>query len=84
MLFQILFTVLFVWLMAGIIGLMLNANYMRPNVSVIFTVVLTAVIVGYVWDFDARATEWMNKTENSPQIIVSSAPTSTGPCSVAN
>ena len=84
MLFQILFTVLFVWLMAGIIGLMLNANYMRPNVSVIFTVVLTAVIVGYVWDVRARATEWMNKTENSPQIILSSSLISTNPCSVAN
>jgi hypothetical protein len=36
--------------MAGLIGLMLDANRMKPNFLVGATVFLTAALVGYVWD----------------------------------
>jgi hypothetical protein len=50
MLFKILFTILYVWFSAGLIGVMLYANHMKPSILVSATVVLTAAIVGYVWD----------------------------------
>ena len=50
MIFKIVFTVSVVWFMAGLIGFMLNANRMKPNFLVGATVVLTAALVGYVWD----------------------------------
>jgi hypothetical protein len=50
MIFKIVFTISVVWFMAGLIGLMLDANRMKPNFLVGATVFLTAALVGYVWD----------------------------------
>ena len=36
--------------MAGLVGLMLQLNGMRPNLGVGFSVILTAAVVGYIWD----------------------------------
>ena len=47
---QIAMTISVVWFMAGLIRLILQQNGMRPNLGVGFTVVLTAAVVGYIWD----------------------------------
>ena len=47
---QIAMTISVVWFMAGLIGPILQQNGMRPNLGVGFTVVLTAAVVGYIWD----------------------------------
>jgi hypothetical protein len=48
-LFKIVGTILIVWFFAGVIGLELYANRMRPNALVGFTALLTALFVGYLW-----------------------------------
>jgi hypothetical protein len=47
---QIAMTISVVWFMAGLIGSILQQNDMRLNLGVGFTVVLTAAVVGYIWD----------------------------------
>ena len=47
---QIAMTIFVVWFMAGLIGLLLQQNGMRPNLGVGFSVILTAAVVGYIWD----------------------------------
>ena len=47
---QIAMTISVVWFMAGLVGLLLQSNGMRPNLGVGFSVILTAVVVGYIWD----------------------------------
>jgi uncharacterized membrane protein len=50
LLYKIAFTIAVVWFMAGLIGLMLGANRMKPNLLMGATVFLTAALVGYMWD----------------------------------
>jgi len=50
LLFKIALTIAVVWFMAGLIGLMLDANRMKPNLLMGATVFLTAALVGYMWD----------------------------------
>ena len=47
---QIAMTVSIVWFMAGLVGRCSNINGMRPNLGVGFSVILTAAVVGYIWD----------------------------------
>jgi hypothetical protein len=47
---QIAVTISVVWFMAGLVRLMLQLNGMRPNLGVGFSVILTAAVVGYIWD----------------------------------
>jgi hypothetical protein len=47
---QIGMTIFVVWFMAGLVSLMLQLNDMRPNLGVGFSVILTAAVVGYIWD----------------------------------
>ena len=47
---QIAMTVSIVWFMAGLVRLILELNGMRPNLGVGFSVILTAAVVGYIWD----------------------------------
>ena len=47
---QIAMTIFVVWFMAGLIGLILKDNGMRPNLGLGFSVILTAAVVGYIWD----------------------------------
>ena len=47
---QIAVTVSIVWFMASLVSRMLQLNGMRPNLGVGFSVILTAVVVGYIWD----------------------------------
>jgi hypothetical protein len=47
---QIAMTIFVVWFMAGLVSLMLQLNGMRPNFGVGFSVILTAAVVGYIWD----------------------------------
>jgi hypothetical protein len=49
-LFKIAMTISVVWLVAGLIGLMLKENGMRPNFGVGVAAFLTAALVGYIWD----------------------------------
>jgi hypothetical protein len=49
-LFQIVMTVLFVWFMAGLVGLIFKSNELRPNFLMGLAVFLTAALVGYMWD----------------------------------
>ena len=49
-LFQIAMTILIVWFMAGLVRRILELNGMRPNLGVGFSVILTAAVVGYIWD----------------------------------
>ena len=48
---QIAMTISVVWFMAGLVRLMLQLNGMKPNLGVGFSVILTAAVVGYIWDF---------------------------------
>ena len=47
---QVAMTIFVVWFMAGLVSLMLQLNGMRPNLGVGFSVILTAAVVGYIWD----------------------------------
>ena len=47
---QIAVTIPVVWFMAGLVSRMLQLNGMRPNLGVGFSVILTAAVVGYIWD----------------------------------
>ena len=47
---QIAMTISIVWFMAGLVRLLLELNGMRPNLGVGFSVILTAAVVGYIWD----------------------------------
>ena len=47
---QIAMTISIVWFMAGLVRLILQLNGMRPNLGVGFSVILTAAVVGYIWD----------------------------------
>jgi hypothetical protein len=47
---QIAMTIFVVWFMAGLVSRMLELNGMRPNLGVGFSVILTAAVVGYIWD----------------------------------
>jgi hypothetical protein len=47
---QIAMTISVVWFMAGLIGSTLQLNAMKPNLGVGFSVILTAAVVGYIWD----------------------------------
>ena len=47
---QIAMTISIVWFMAGLVRLILELNGMRPNLGVGFSVVLTAAVIGYIWD----------------------------------
>ena len=49
-LFKIAMTISVVWFVAGLIGLMLKENGMRPKFGVGVAAVLTAALVGYIWD----------------------------------
>ena len=46
---QIAMTISVVWFMAGLVT-NIELNSMRPNLGVGFSVILTAVVVGYIWD----------------------------------
>jgi hypothetical protein len=50
LLFKIAFTVLVVWFMAGLVGLIFKSNGMKPNFLMGFAVFLTAALVSYMWD----------------------------------
>jgi hypothetical protein len=47
---QLAMTISVVWFMAGLVSRMLQLNGMRPNLGVGFSVILTAAVVGYIWD----------------------------------
>ncbi|MGB8758823.1 MAG: hypothetical protein WCD26_24660 [Pseudolabrys sp.] len=47
---QIAMTISIVWFMADLVRLILELNGMRPNLGVGFSVILTAAVVGYIWD----------------------------------
>jgi hypothetical protein len=47
---QIAMTISVVWFMTGLVRRILELNSMRPNLGVGFSVILTAVVVGYIWD----------------------------------
>jgi len=50
MLFKIAMTVLFVWFMTSLVGLVFRTNGMKPNFLMGIAVFLTAALVGYMWD----------------------------------
>jgi hypothetical protein len=50
MLFKIVMTISVVWFMAGLVGLIFKSNGMRPNFLTGLAVLLTAALVGYMWD----------------------------------
>ena len=50
MLFKIAMTVLIVWFMTSLVGLVFRTNGMKPNFLMGIAVFLTAVLVGYMWD----------------------------------
>jgi hypothetical protein len=50
MLFKIAMTVLFVWFMTSLVGLVFRTNGMKPNFLLGIAVFLTAALVGYMWD----------------------------------
>jgi len=47
---QIAMTISVVWFMAGLVRRILELNSMRPNLGGGLFVILTAVVVGYIWD----------------------------------
>ena len=47
---QIAMTISIVWFVADLVRLILELNGMRPNLGVGFSVILTAAVVGYIWD----------------------------------
>jgi multisubunit Na+/H+ antiporter MnhC subunit len=49
MLFRIALTIALVWFVAGVIGLILQSNRMRPNVLTGLTFFCAAVLVYYLW-----------------------------------
>lgn len=50
MLFEIVLTISIVWFMTGLVGLIFKSNAMRPNFLMGLAVLLTAALVGYMWD----------------------------------
>lgn len=50
MLFKIVMTISIVWFMTGLVGLIFKSNGMRPNFLMGLAVLLTAALVGYMWD----------------------------------
>jgi NADH:ubiquinone oxidoreductase subunit K len=50
MLFKVVMTISVVWFMAGLVGLIFKSNAMRPNFLMGLAVLLTAALVGYMWD----------------------------------
>lgn len=50
MLFEIVLTISIVWFMTGLVGLIFKSNGMRPNFLMGLAVLLTAALVGYMWD----------------------------------
>lgn len=50
MLFKIAMTISIVWVMTGLVGLIFKSNGMRPNFLMGLAVLLTAALVGYMWD----------------------------------
>ena len=50
MLFQIAMTILIVWFMSGLVGLIFRTNGIKPNLLMGLAVFLTAALVGYMWD----------------------------------
>ncbi|HEX3338111.1 MAG: hypothetical protein WAK90_23885 [Pseudolabrys sp.] len=50
MLFKVVMTISVVWFMAGLVGLIFKSNGMRPNFLMGLAVLLTAALVGYMWD----------------------------------
>ena len=50
MLFKIVMTISIVWFMAGLFGLIFKSNGMRPNFLMGLAALLTAALVGYMWD----------------------------------
>ena len=47
---QIAMTISIVWFMAGLVDLTFKTNGMRPNFLMGLSVLLTAALVGYMWD----------------------------------
>ena len=50
MLFQIAMTILIVWFMSGLVGLIFRTNGIKPNLLMGLAVFFTAALVGYMWD----------------------------------
>ena len=50
MLFKIVMTISIVWFMTSLVGLIFKSNGMRPNFLMGLAVLLTAALVGYMWD----------------------------------
>ena len=50
MLFKIVMTISIVWFMTGLVGPIFKSNGMRPNFLMGLAVLLTAALVGYMWD----------------------------------
>ena len=50
MLFQIALTILIVWFMSSLVGLIFRTNGIKPNLLMGLAVFLTAALVGYMWD----------------------------------
>ena len=50
MLFKIAMTVMIVWFMMSLVGLIFRTNGMKPNFLMGIAVFLTAALVGYMWD----------------------------------
>jgi hypothetical protein len=50
MLFQIAMTILIVWFMSGLVGLIFRTNGIKPNLLMGLAVFLTAALAGYMWD----------------------------------
>ena len=50
MLFKIAMTISIVWFMTSLVGLIFKSNGMRPNFLMGLAVLLTAALVGYMWD----------------------------------
>jgi len=50
MLFKIVMTVLTIWVVASLVGLIFRTNGMKPNLLMGIAVFLTAALVGYMWD----------------------------------
>ena len=47
--FKIAMTIAIVWLVAGLIDLMLEANRMKPNFKIVAIAVCAAGLIGYMW-----------------------------------
>jgi hypothetical protein len=50
MLFKIAMTISIVWVMTSLVGLIFKSNGMRPNFLMGLAALLTAALVGYMWD----------------------------------